>query len=778
MMKIWTLFGLPSIGGSWNNHHHHNNNYWLSIIIILANLFIFTYGRITFDKMTNRDYAGTIYYTIRNVSLYECLGWCRDEDDCTAAAFSFVVNPLTPIQETTCLLQNETLAKKPTISGSNNNNNLANSGGSYSSQSLQKAVNMYFFSKMQLRSDNLCNRLWSFERFPNKMMRGLDNAIIYTSNREACLSACLSEGRFVCRSVEFNYLTLQCHLSEYDRRSPVIGFSQDLVDIQGTDYFENSCLRSEQVCPDQRIYDYAKVGMAFNKVAHYVELNYYPDKELLVKSQGGCLRACTIENEFICRSVLYRPSFKPGQPNCALYHLDHKTFPDGLDTFATPSPIPLLDSGDSSATYFEAGCANDTTNKNQQSSMSMTTTSMISSSSSSSSLPMISSSNKPISTIPTMPPTISTISNVPTIPQQSADGIEPSCDSYGVCYDVALKCTDTKIVVNVQTSRPFHGRIYALGRSETCNLNVRNSQQFTLDISLGGQDCNTQSLGGMYTNTVVLQHHNVVLTKADKVYHVRCTYETTSRNVTFGMMPVRDPDTLQITSAPEAPLPKITIFGSDGREASTVRIGDRLSFRIEIPESTPYGIFARSCVAMAKDSRSTFEIIDEHGCPVDNSIFPSFYQVGNALESSYEAFRFTESYGVIFQCNVKYCIGKCEPVICGVGRDNVESWGRRRRRRSVMPSSSQDTGDEEMTLSKEILVLDVNENLNQMNNSTNDSVMLNLLSLQHQQQCASRTSIYAMAILFAFLLVMYIFTIIYFTRKRWDTSPNHLKYIR
>lgn len=49
-------------------------------------------------------------------------------------------------------------------------------------------------------------------------------------------------------------------------------------------------------------------------------------------------------------------------------------------------------------------------------------------------------------------------------------------------------------------------------------------------------------------------------------------------------------------------------------------------------------------------------------CPVDNSIFPSFTENGNALESAYEAFRFTESYGVIFQCNVKYCIGKCEPV--------------------------------------------------------------------------------------------------------------------
>lgn len=156
------------------------------------NFVLFFIGRITFDKMTNRDYPGTIYYTIRNVSLYECLGWCRDEDDCTAAAFSFVVNPLTPIQETTCLLQNETLAKKP-VSVSGNNNLQQQSSGSYSSTSLQKAVNMYFFTKMQLRSDNLCNRLWSFERFPNKMMRGLDNAIIYTSNREACLSACLSE---------------------------------------------------------------------------------------------------------------------------------------------------------------------------------------------------------------------------------------------------------------------------------------------------------------------------------------------------------------------------------------------------------------------------------------------------------------------------------------------------------------------------------------------------------------------------------------------------------
>ncbi|CAG2104688.1 unnamed protein product [Medioppia subpectinata] len=138
---------------------------------------------------------------------------------------------------------------------------------------------------------NVCNRLWAFERFPNRVLRGLDNAIIYTSNKEACLAACLNEVRFVCRSVEFNYLTLQCHLSEYDRRSPG-AFPVDLVESQGVDYFENACLQSDDICQDQRAYDYAKLGMPLNKVAHYVELNYYPDKELLTGRKTGLLIGC------------------------------------------------------------------------------------------------------------------------------------------------------------------------------------------------------------------------------------------------------------------------------------------------------------------------------------------------------------------------------------------------------------------------------------------------------------------------------------------------------
>lgn len=43
---------------------------------------------------------------------------------------------------------------------------------------------------------------------------------------------------------------------------------------------------------------------------------------------------------------------------------------------------------------------------------------------------------------------------------------------------------------------------------------------------------------------------------------------------------------IHINSSPEAPPPRIRILDSRTREVETVRIGDRLTFRIEIPEDS------------------------------------------------------------------------------------------------------------------------------------------------------------------------------------------------
>jgi hypothetical protein len=673
-------------------------------------------AKTAFEKLTDFDYRGTTYYTVRNLSLYECQGWCREEEACQAAAFSFVVNPLAPMQDTLCQLQNETSSTNPSVQP-------------------QRAANMYYMTKLLIRSENVCLRPWAFERVANKMIRGLDNARIYLSTKEACLAACLNEHRFNCRSVEYNYVTLQCHLSDSDRRTT--GQYVQFVDAQGVDYFENLCLTGKDACKGQRTFSPPRIGVADNKIAQYAGLHYYTDKELLAPDEESCRSACELENEFLCRSYLYRGSPVGTGYNCQLFHLDHWSMPDGPSTYLN-AERPLIDNGERVGNYFENECEKGTEPADQQ-------------------LPVVIN--------PILPLTNNTKNSI-------WEENDINCDKTGTCYNVSVDCKDTRIAVQVRTNKPFNGRIYALGRSETCNNGIENSNLFRLDLTMSGQDCNTQSVTGIYSNTIVLQHHSVVMTKADKIYRVKCTYDMSSKNITFGMMPIRDPDMISITSAPEAPPPRIRILDNRAREVETVRIGDKLTFRIEIPEDTPYGIFARSCVAMAKDSKSTFQIIDDEGCPVDPSIFPSFTPDGNALQSIYEAFRFTESYGVIFQCNVKYCLGPCEPAVCEWGRESTESWGKRKRR-SITNGTQEKS--EDMTLSQEILVLDFGDEKQSEFLKSDASIDFNEAdkTVTIVEPCPSKTSVLALGVTCALLALLYVSTIFCYYMKKW-LSPRKM----
>jgi len=210
---------------------------------------------------------------------------------------------------------------------------------------------------------------------------------------------------------------------------------------------------------------------------------------------------------------------------------------------------------------------------------------------------------------------------------------------------VTVHCKDTRIVVNVNTNRAFSGRIYALGRSETCNVDVINSDSFRLDLTMSGQDCNTQSAVGrffmifcifeLWLNNCISewrlhQHcggatpqcrHDQNWQNLQSSVHLRHNIQEHYFWHDANSGPRHDKVNslllmkykinfifnfskwFSITSAPEAPAPRISIVDQRGQEVETVRIGDRLTFKIEIPDKTPYGIFARSCVAMAKDSR-------------------------------------------------------------------------------------------------------------------------------------------------------------------------------
>lgn len=76
---------------------------------------------------------------------------------------------------------------------------------------------------------------------------------------------------------------------------------------------------------------------------------------LQANNVAACRRACEIENEIMCRSFLYRGPPTGTTYNCQLFHLDHVTLPDGVDTFLS-TDRPLLDIGREPGVYYENIC--------------------------------------------------------------------------------------------------------------------------------------------------------------------------------------------------------------------------------------------------------------------------------------------------------------------------------------------------------------------------------------------------------------------------------------
>lgn len=98
-----------------------------------------------------------------------------------------------------------------------------------------------------------------------------------------------------------------------------------------------------------------RIGVAEDKIAQYAGLHYYTDKELQVPNEASCRSACEVENEFLCRSYLFRGPPLGTAYNCQLFHLDHWTLPDGPSTYLN-AERPLIDNGDRIGSYYENFC--------------------------------------------------------------------------------------------------------------------------------------------------------------------------------------------------------------------------------------------------------------------------------------------------------------------------------------------------------------------------------------------------------------------------------------
>lgn len=108
------------------------------------------------------------------------------------------------------------------------------------------------------------------------------------------------------------------------------------------------------------------------------------------------------------------------------------------------------------------------------------------------------------------------------------------------------------------------------------------------------------------------------------------------------------------------------IVTRSGQEISSAAIGDELKLEVEVQPGSIYGGFARSCVARTSDNKIENEYIvtDEDGCATDPKIFGDwdYNPDTHSLQAGFNAFKFPSSDNIKFQCNIRVCFGKCQPV--------------------------------------------------------------------------------------------------------------------
>ncbi|KRY54188.1 tRNA (guanine-N(7)-)-methyltransferase non-catalytic subunit wuho [Trichinella britovi] len=145
------------------------------------------------------------------------------------------------------------------------------------------------FRKVCLQSAPRCSRLWRFDILPRMSIR-LDRIddVHRVDSLAMCETLCSMENHFQCRSAVYNYVTRNCHISKYDRRSMPFDFHAGRSEEV---YLENQCVSEPyNECEFSSQHGIAP-ALAYNE-KHTVD-------------EQACRLACLQNVAFICRSFVY-----------------------------------------------------------------------------------------------------------------------------------------------------------------------------------------------------------------------------------------------------------------------------------------------------------------------------------------------------------------------------------------------------------------------------------------------------------------------------------------
>jgi len=261
------------------------------------------------------------------------------------------------------------------------------------------------------------------------------------------------------------------------------------------------------------------------------------------------------------------------------------------------------------------------------------------------------------------------------------------------CYNVTIDCRSSDMVATITTNKIFTGKIYAKDNPNSCVVDVKGDIEFSIKMAYNDIECDVKREAlGVYTNQVIIQHHDSVVTSSDLGLALHCQYDLGNKTVTNGLdLEVKGEiqPALVEQGTVESPTVAMSVTARGGGKVERAQVGDPLELHFTILDTdSPYEVFVRELIAKDGNDQNEIVLLDSNGCPTEGQIMgPLAKEKGNpkSLVANFDAFKFPTSEVVQFRALVTPCMPRCQPVECVYqdfyGGDNtrITSYGRKKR---------------------------------------------------------------------------------------------------
>lgn len=98
---------------------------------------------------------------------------------------------------------------------------------------------------------------------------------------------------------------------------------------------------------------------------------------------------------------------------------------------------------------------------------------------------------------------------------------------------VDVICEAKEMIAQIKASKLFDGKIYAKSNPNSCVNDVSNSLEFGIVMPFHDLMCDVkQSDQGKFSNDIIIQHHDMVITTKDIGLSINCNYDLSNKSVT------------------------------------------------------------------------------------------------------------------------------------------------------------------------------------------------------------------------------------------------------